>query len=67
MGSVGGELIHQIDYHTQPKTAAPNYVRFVLIHLKYCTDVYQYILQVLICSQTQDFSESDMLSPGGQV
>ena len=50
-GTVDGGLVHQIDYHTQPKTAGWNHVLFVLLHLLYCN-----ILQVL-AHKTHDFSD----------
>ena len=47
MGSVGEELVHEIDYHNQPKSVGLNHVLFPLLHLLYCIDVYRYNVQVL--------------------
>ena len=42
---MGGELVHEMNYHTQPKSAGLNHVLVVLIHLLYCIDLYN--VQVL--------------------
>ena len=42
---MGGELVHEIDGHTQSKSVGLNHVLFVLLHLLYCIDLY--IVQVL--------------------
>ena len=42
---MGGELVHEIDFHTQPKSVAVIPVLFVLNYLLCCIDVY--IVQVL--------------------
>ena len=40
-----GELVHEMNDHTQPKNVCLNYVLFVLLHFLYCIDLY--IVQVL--------------------
>ena len=60
---MGGELVHEIDGHTQSKSVGLNHVLFVLLHLLYCIDLYCASLG----SHTHDFADSEMLNPGGQV
>ena len=40
-----GELVLEMNYHTQPNIVGLTLVLFVLLHLLYCSDLY--IVQVL--------------------
>ena len=58
---MGAELIHETDYHGQPKTVGQNRVLFVPLHWLYYIGVYN----VQILAHRHMLLDSEILNPGG--